>query len=292
MGLVRFPPAFREVAVPSTRSTRFITSSYHSNTSKRSKLRPSHLTFTGFAAQFDNRSPEPLWLFWDDAHSNRATLIGEIAPLKRLGTATIPGQAFFLTPVHGRSHKVVRWVVTAETAVYVYDPSSTHTLEQLDEQQVSAQWKNAEQERLYDMLRLHDEFACYILNDTGWRPFPVPCPFTTRGLPSFFSQTHCVVLPDTAFSETKNNNNKIHQSDQLTLKVVSVTLRVFEIERFLTPDECNARGIGDEQFDGRWWRIRDKHSVCWQHSQTATRFVHTVVLQYLVRTIRCREQFD
>jgi hypothetical protein len=144
------------------------------------------LTFTGFAAQFDNRSPEPLWLFWDDAHSNRATLIGEIAPLKRLGTATIPGQAFFLTPVHGRSHKVVRWVVTAETAVYVYDPSSTHTLEQLDEQQVSAQWKNAEQERLYDMLRLHDEFACYILNDTGWRPFPVPCPFTTRGLPSFF----------------------------------------------------------------------------------------------------------
>jgi hypothetical protein len=130
---------------------------------KRSKLQPSHLTLSGFAAQFDNRSPEPLLLFWDCARSNRATLIGEIAPLERLGTATIPGQASFLTPVHDRSHKVVRWVVTAETAVYVYDPSSTHTLEQRDEQQVGAQWKNTEQEHLYNMLRLHDEFARHYL---------------------------------------------------------------------------------------------------------------------------------
>eukprot|EP00978_Attheya_sp_CCMP212_P049550 scaffold679759_cov63-Attheya_sp.AAC.1 len=54
------------------------------------------LTFTGFAAKFVNMSPQPLNLFWDGKSGPR--LVGRMDPYEAIGTATTPGQGFYVAP--------------------------------------------------------------------------------------------------------------------------------------------------------------------------------------------------
>jgi hypothetical protein len=41
--------------------------------------------------------------------------------MEAVGTATTPGQTFFITPVYDSTHQLHRWTVTADEALLVYE---------------------------------------------------------------------------------------------------------------------------------------------------------------------------
>ena len=173
-----------------------------------SRLTPVHLTFTGFAAKFVNLSPQPLLLYWDGVREGNDRLVGEIAPMESLGTATTPGQSFRITPVYDSSHALDRWVVTADEPVLYYEPELPADL-------------SPTLRRQYDWQKLNQDFATHYLIHAK-RPWLANFP---RAFPVY------PLWPATRFGET-------HTVGEFTLKVASVTPRVFEIDNFASATEC------------------------------------------------------
>lgn len=172
------------------------------------KLHPAHLTFTGFGAKFVNLSPKPLLLFWEGANNARK-LVGELPPMQSLGTATRPGQSFYVAPVYDSSDALERWVVTADEPVLYYEPKSDIGSER--------------DQQLYQLHLLNREFAKHYLIASGrsWlAQFPRPLPLHFMHDATYFGQTH--------------------HHGKWKLAVASVTPRVFTIDNFLSKQECDA----------------------------------------------------
>jgi prolyl 4-hydroxylase len=180
-----------------------------------SRPHPAHLTFTGFAAKFFNLSPKPVLLFWDGRTAEQRRLVGEIAPFESLGTATTPGQSFSASPVYDSSHALDRWVVTADDCLVYYEPDDV------------APTLGLRQRNLYNMQKLNREFAKHYLIHAkrAWLAnFPRPFPVHSMWPASHFGEVHTV-------------RDDLAKTYQLTVE--SVTPRVFSIEDFLSPDECD-----------------------------------------------------
>lgn len=178
---------------------------------KAAKVSPVYLTFTGFAIKFVNLSRKPVMLYWEG--KNRQ-LVGEIAPYDSIGTAsTSAGQTFTVTPVDDPDYRLEQWIVTVDDQVIYYDPRRIEERSPWEEQR-------------YMMHQLNKKYA-FEYSVVAGRPwlahFPRPLPVHEMWPASHFGQTH----------------QFISQGKLYDMNVVSVTPRVFEIEKFLTIEECN-----------------------------------------------------
>ena len=180
------------------------------------KLTQPHLTYTGYAAKFINLSPKPVLLHWEGkgGHQDARRLVGEIPPFESLGTATQPGQSFYVSPVYDSSTALQRWIVTADTALVIYEPYKPEELQSQLEAGSSEFFK-------YQMQLLNQVFArdYLIATQRTWLAnFPRRYPVHYMHPAEYMGQEHVV--------------------DGLTLKVASVTPRAFVIDNFLTSEEC------------------------------------------------------
>jgi prolyl 4-hydroxylase len=180
------------------------------------KLTQPHLAFTGFAAKFINLSPKPVLLHWDGkgGHDDARRLVGEIPPFESLGTATQPGQSFYVSPVYDSSTALQRWVVTSDTALVIYEPHKPQELQSQLEEGSPDFFK-------YQMQLLNQVFArdYLIATQRTWLAnFPRPYPVHYMHPAEYMGQEHVV--------------------DGITLTVASVTPRAFVMDNFLTPEEC------------------------------------------------------
>jgi prolyl 4-hydroxylase len=202
-------------------------------------LQPASLSFTGFGAKFVNLSPQTVVLHWDgntrggNRHSRR--IVGEIAPMHSIGTATTPGQSFSVTPVYDHEHALERWVVTADAPVVYYDPIMK-TSKTTDSSTKHLLLSPLEQYQ-YDMHKLNQEFAKHYVMASGraWLAhFPRPVPWHAQLPAQYIGQ----VLPSPTISVGDENNND--STRILQMKVESVSPKVFTIPNFLSADECDA----------------------------------------------------
>lgn len=183
-------------------------------------LQPAHLTFTGFAAQFVNLSPEPVLLFWD--HNSERQLVGELGASHRLTTATHAGASFSISPVHDPSTELVRWVVTEQDAVQYYVPTDARLQRKLE--------SHPDLVERYEHALLHRVIAHdYLIH--ARRTYLGHVPRLAAATPmrpaSYMGQTHTVTYTSTD-----------GQRFVFEMTVVSVAPRVFTIENFLTAAEC------------------------------------------------------
>lgn len=186
---------------------------------RKRKLQQPPLSFTGFAAKFINLSPKAVLLFWDGkgGHDDSKRLVAEIAPFESVGTATTPGQSFHVTPVYDSTTALQRWVVTADTALIYYEPMTPSELKKM----LLQDEKNSKAYAMYQRQLLNQAFArdYTVTSKRTWLAnFPRQFPMHYMHPAQYIGQEHAV--------------------GDWTLKVASVTPRVFTIENFLTPQEC------------------------------------------------------
>jgi prolyl 4-hydroxylase len=187
------------------------------------------LSFTGFAAKFINLSPKPKLLFWAGrgGHENAHRLISEVAPMEAVGTATTPGQSFFITPIYDSSHHLKRWTVTADDAVLVYE-----------EEDFEPETLSTSLHLKYRMQKVNAAFGKDYLAKTA-RPwlsyFPRPPPLHKMWPADYLGQTHRISSNAKQF---KDKDTTTEEDLRLRLTVTSVAPRVLEIESFLSEFEC------------------------------------------------------
>jgi len=95
-----------------------------SSRDRKKKMQQPLLSFTGFATKIVNLDTDPVLLYWDGkgAHENSKKLVGEIPPMESIGTATMPGHSFHVTPIYDPSTVLKHWVVTPDSALVFYEP--------------------------------------------------------------------------------------------------------------------------------------------------------------------------
>ena len=184
---------------------------------RKRKLQQSPLVFTGFASKFVNLSPRPVLLFWEGkgGHENSKKLVGEIAPFESIGTATMPGHSFIVTPVYDSSTALQRWVLTADTALVFYEPNTPQEMKEILASEDPATLSK------YKRQLVNQAFArdYTIASRRVWLShFPRRFPMHYMHPSEYIGQEHVV--------------------GDLTLKVASVTPRVLTIENFLSPEDC------------------------------------------------------
>jgi prolyl 4-hydroxylase len=190
-----------------------------SKMSRQRKLQQPPLVFTGFAAKFVNLSPKPVLLYWDGkgGREDAKKLVGEIAPFESLGTATMPGQSFHITPVYDSSTALQRWVVSADMALAYYEPMTPQEMHPTLLQENPAAFGK------YQRQLINQAFArdYLIASQRAWLAhFPRRFPMHSMHPAIYIGQEHAV--------------------GDFKLKVVSVTPRVLVIDNFLSPEECQA----------------------------------------------------
>ena len=183
------------------------------------KLQQPPLTFTGFAAKFVNMSPKPVLLYWDGkgGHEDSKRLVGEILPFESIGTATTPGQSFHVTPVYDSTTALQRWVLTADTALVYYEPMDAFEMKKilLDEN------NDYKAYGMYQRQLINQAFArdYMVVSGRTWLGhFPRRYPMHYMHPAEYIGQEHT--------------------AGGMTLKVASVTPKVFTIDNFLTEEEC------------------------------------------------------
>lgn len=187
------------------------------------------LSFSGFAAKFINLSDKPKLLFWAGrgGHAKAHRLISEVAPMEAVGTATTPGQTFFITPIYDSAHVLQRWTVTADEPILVYEEGGL----QPETLSTSLLLK-------YRMQKLNLSFSKDYLASTG-RPwlsyFPRPPPLHKLWPAEYLGQIHRVTSQARQFLD---QTTPAPQDVQLQLTVSSVVPRVLEIDDFLSEYEC------------------------------------------------------
>lgn len=198
------------------------TAAVSASISRQRRLQQPPLVFTGFAAKFVNLSPKPVLLYWDGkgGHEEAKKLVGEIGPFESLGTATMPGHSFHVTPVFDSSTALQRWLVTADTALVYYEPETPSEIRQTllaGDQPDYVAWGK------YQRQMINQAFArdYLIASKRIWlahfpRRFPVH------------------------FMHEANHIGQTHQMGEFNLQVVSVTPRVLIIDNFLSPEECQS----------------------------------------------------
>lgn len=189
---------------------------------------PVYLSFTGFAAKFINLSPNPILLHWDGqgGTDDSSRLIAEIAPMESVGTATTPGQSFYVSPVYDGSHALQRWTVTVDEAILVYE--NTDRIAKWDEQL----------KLKYDLQQLNLLYArdyLAVAKKTWLANFPRPPPVHYIWDVRKMGQVHSIS------SEAAHHVSATERATgplTLTLNTTSVAPRVLEIDNFLSTYEC------------------------------------------------------
>ena len=220
-------------------------------------LTPVSLTYTGFIAKFINLSTKPMSLFWDGR--DKPKFRSRIQPFEAFTTVTTPGNTFYITPIYDKDHAMERWTMTADEAVVTYD-----SIENDNDVYMSL---SKEEKKLYEMQKLNLKYGQEYLAKTqrSWLSmFPRPINMHFMWEANYFGQEHKVLSRQSHFVKMPSVKDKKGQKEirrrldyadydamgqedvlnlkeyreqeplELTLKVVSVAPRVFEIDGFLS----------------------------------------------------------
>mmetsp|Transcript_10538 Transcript_10538/g.25391 ORF Transcript_10538/g.25391 Transcript_10538/m.25391 type:complete len:613 (-) Transcript_10538:2-1840(-) len=184
---------------------------------RKKKLQQPPLSFTGFATKVVNLHTDAVLLYWDGkgGHEESRKLVGEIPPMESIGTATMPGHSFHVTPIYDSSTILKHWVVTPDSALVFYEAKSA------EEVKKELQVENPALYAMYQRQLINKSFSRDYMVATGrtWlAQFPRPFPIHYMHDASFIGQELLV--------------------SDMTLKVLSVRPRVFQIDNFLTAEQC------------------------------------------------------
>jgi prolyl 4-hydroxylase len=141
--------------------------------------------------------------------------VGELGPYQALGTATTPGQSFYVSPVFDGKHALQRWTVTTDTPLIVYTPDDSNNNKTLTPLEAL----------LRDMQLVNLEFArdYKVATKRPWLAnFPRPHPMHAMWPAEHVGQERGVV----------------HDEREMRVRVASVTPRIMTIDNFLSADEC------------------------------------------------------
>jgi len=234
-----------------------------SDDQKISKMKGVSLSYTGFTAKLINLSSKTLRLFWDTKSKPRFVRLVE--PFESVVTATVPGSTFHLTPTYDKDHLLVRWTITTDDAVLAYDPIA----EKASGSSGSIESMSVEFQTKYAMQKLNLAYGREYLAKTQrqWLgTFPRPMPMHYMWEASYINQEHVVSTSQSHFTSLPPSTSDIWKQQlnyagydalmtkkqktgeetvllpeyreegslDLTLKAVSVTPRVFEIDDFLS----------------------------------------------------------
>mmetsp|Transcript_23240 Transcript_23240/g.64444 ORF Transcript_23240/g.64444 Transcript_23240/m.64444 type:complete len:650 (-) Transcript_23240:1517-3466(-) len=204
-----------------------------SSDERKRKVQQPPLTFTGFAAKFVNLDTNPVLLYWDGkgGHEDSRKLVGEIPPMESIGTATMPGHSFHVTPIYDPARVLHHWVVTADTALVFYEPKNATELKD----SLGARDDAIAYYAMYQRQMINKAFArdYTIVSGRTWLAnFPRPFPLLHMHEASYIGQEHRVG------GGGGEGEGEGEGDGEMTLRVASVRPRVLTIENFLTPDEC------------------------------------------------------
>lgn len=226
--------------------------------------------FNGMAGKFVNMSPERLDLHWDNSDGPPGNFISRAGPFESTGTCTFPDHVFyFLRP---KTQEVVcSFRMKKGTSVYYCnpfvpndpkDPSAGIYSGPLLQKQ---EHLTPEQLKLYDAAQFNREFAPVYKNFTGgseWLGnYPTQPPKHHMWRADYFGQSHTVQSRETQFvelppaellnplswQEMKRNASEgpaLMEYRQpgvmnITIKAVSVSPRIFQIDGFLSEVEVD-----------------------------------------------------
>jgi hypothetical protein len=214
--------------------------------------------FNGLFGKFINLSKDTITVYWKQTSGKKQNFyIADVAPFGSAGTATYPGHNFVLTPRADPDTELLRIVVKAGNSLYKYDPYGS-----IEE---AAKALNAKELELYKLQFRSLAFNSVYQHTTNRQWLAL---YGRKHAPKYFmwpadsfgqthtvttQETHIVSLPDdhAAKGRKKISNYgatpeeradlKAFRSPEptlnLTLKVLSVEPRVFEIQNFLSPEE-------------------------------------------------------
>jgi prolyl 4-hydroxylase len=178
--------------------------------------------------------------------------IAEAAPFEAAATATFPGHKFLVRAKDDQLADLHKWVIKPDQTLYTYDPFEDGTLK--------LETLKPEQLELYNLQKNNLKFAEQYKAATGidWLSlYPRrPAPINPMWSADYFGQEHSILSRETHFNELPNPENlvpliptgvhepmlKAHRDEgmlNMTLKVLSCSPRVFEIQNFLSKVEID-----------------------------------------------------
>jgi len=222
----------------------------------------------GHAVKFHNMSPDTVRYFWVN-DNGQAHPMGRLPPFHCMGTASFPSHKFFFGPDDYETNKIVLQSFKidpggATTNLYYYDPITVPGDDKATQRNMS-KLTMKEIEKYTIMLR-NREFSKKYMEFTGreyMTMYPRKQPLHYMWPADYFGQEHWVTTRETQFEsipsdkmrrikETglsrvlKDDDPRIfadyRNKDELfnmTLKVLSIRPRVYEIENFLSEVEVD-----------------------------------------------------
>jgi len=240
------------------------------------KIQPASLTYTGFTAKFINLSTKPLNLYWD--YSSKVVLTALVQPFDSFATVTTPGNSFFFAPTYDKSHALKRWTMTADEVNVAYDPFDGLDADDEEIADWSMDMRKKYQMQKLNMAYGREYLATTQRQWLSMFPRPMTMHYMWdaryMNQKHFFTtkQTHFIKTLPTSSSSSQDDHERVwrkldyadyedmsEQSNKggndavlnlseyrqketsldLTLKVVSVAPRVFEIDNFLSQVEVD-----------------------------------------------------
>lgn len=238
------------------------------------RVKPS---FNGLAGKFINMSNEHMEFYWESSEGGTAHFMRHYTPFSSGGTGTFPSHRFFLTRPGFPNTKVHLWIVEEyPNNLYVYDPYKVEGDPEQTEQNLQENLspkERAQYDKWVKTLLFHDQYKAftgrsYLANYDDNGPRDPSSHYMWRA--DYFGQEHWVTTKETHFVTlpTKNlgavrefGKQRILEDDDprhfqehrerdedtfepleymnMTLKVLSVAPRVFEIKNFLSETEVN-----------------------------------------------------
>jgi prolyl 4-hydroxylase len=208
----------------------------------------------GLMAKFINLSNQPIRVYWEPSDPNAPNVyIADMEPFGSAGTASHPGHKFVYTPRKDPNIRLMEFSVAPSKSIYPYDPygsiedaaAASLTSEELDLYKL--QWENLQFSEIYRNATNREWLALYQRKDPP-KYFMWPANSFGQTFSIETAETHFVSLPEdhadrqsSIRSLTKEELTKYRYSSSatlnLTLKVLSVEPRVFEIQHFLSKEE-------------------------------------------------------
>jgi hypothetical protein len=228
--------------------------------------------FNGLAGKFVNMGNQPLNFYWEASKGGAVHFMRHYKPFSTGGTGTFPGHRFFFTPEDDPDTRLIEFVVgDYPDNYYVYDPYLVEGDPVATEKNLKKQLSKTERKQ-YDKWRktllFNEQYKnftgrSYLSNYLEHGPRRPPMHFMWRA--DYFGQEHWVTTKETHFERLppvedlepilatgkervlKDTDDRILQDyrvkDQpymnMTLKVMSVAPRVFEIPNFLSQTEVD-----------------------------------------------------
>lgn len=225
--------------------------------------------FEGLASKFINMSNQHLALYWESDEGGEASIMSYYEPFDSDGSASFPGTRFFFTPEDDPDDRLIEFVVgDYPNNLYVYDPYLVED-DPVQTEKNLQQHLNEEERSQYDRwtktLKFHHQYLnftgrSYLANFGKEGPRKAPSNFIWRA--DYFGQEHWVTTRELHFDRLPPSDQLGLDSEEtpflkeddprllseyrvatdvpymnMTLKVLSVAPRVFEIPNFLSPTE-------------------------------------------------------